>query len=464
MPRRLIFCFDGTWNKLSADCPTNVVLTAEMIRPTARDGTPQLVYYDEGVGTAKAERFRGGALGKGMMENLREAYRFLIFNYEPGDQIFAFGFSRGAFTARSFLGLIRHAGIVNADRASNIDRAFAIYRAAARGEGDDLPEMLQFRAECSPQVCVSDLDHDWRKARLGTEFNESTPVVDMRFLGVWDSVAALGLPKFIPFATRINRKRHSHDVKLTSKVKAARHAVAVDEQRVLFEPVLWNNVAELNAAQGQSRFDHDAPYQQKWFPGVHSSVGGGGDNTGLAHGALLWVLQGARNAGLDVRDQSDAVTFRIAPQPLGPLAASNNPPWHDRGPVGAAKRLFLNAPRVGPNDIVDVSASVRRRWYAPADAMADGAYRPVTLAAIGTMLDQQRPPPLATGVDGVKGDIHIVVARETLGKIAKIRYGDPKRWAEIFEANRDVIDDPNAISPGDQLRIPGLPLSGADGP
>ena len=77
--KRLIFCFDGTWNRLDADCPTNVVLVAEMTKPIASDGSPQIVYYDEGIGTAKDERFRGGAFGNGMMDNIREAYRFLLF-------------------------------------------------------------------------------------------------------------------------------------------------------------------------------------------------------------------------------------------------------------------------------------------------------------------------------------------------------------------------------------------------
>ena len=77
--KRLVFCFDGTWNKLSTNCPTNVVLVAEMVAPLAKGGVPQIVYYDEGIGTAKSERFTGGAFGKGMMTNIREAYRFFQF-------------------------------------------------------------------------------------------------------------------------------------------------------------------------------------------------------------------------------------------------------------------------------------------------------------------------------------------------------------------------------------------------
>lgn len=125
--KRLVFCFDGSWNRLDADCPTNVVLMAESIRPTASDGTTQIVYYDEGVGTGKREKFRGGVLGMGLLTNLREAYRFLIFNYEPGDEIFIFGFSRGAYTARSFAGFTRHVGVLDINSASQINRALSLY-------------------------------------------------------------------------------------------------------------------------------------------------------------------------------------------------------------------------------------------------------------------------------------------------------------------------------------------------
>ena len=280
--KRLIFCFDGTWNKLSAECPTNVVLVAEMIRPMAKGGTPQIVYYDEGVGTARDERFRGGAFGKGMMDNITEAYRFLIFNYEPGDHIFIFGFSRGAFTARSFAGFIRHAGILNADSAREIENAIRLYKAVFTGDGDDSPDALAFRADHCSQICVSQLDKDWRiEKRRQTDWAD-TPVLEIKYVGVWDTVAALGLPKFIPGATWANRKFRFHDAKLTSKVQAARHALAIDERRVLFEPVLWNNVGVLNAGRGKSIYDPDAPYQQKWFPGVHGSVGGGGPVRGLS--------------------------------------------------------------------------------------------------------------------------------------------------------------------------------------
>jgi uncharacterized protein (DUF2235 family) len=258
-----------------------------MTKPIASDGSPQIVYYDEGIGTAKDERFRGGAFGKGMMDNIREAYRFLLFNYEPGDHIFAFGFSRGAFTARSFVGFIRHAGILDVDSAKEINKAIELYRAVFKRDGDDAPRTLEFRSHYSSQVCVSEWDRDWRTQNC-KDFDPDTPILEIKYVGVWDTVAALGCPKLIPGATWINRRFRFHDAKLTSKVQSARHAVAIDERRVLFEPVLWNNVADLNNAQGASMYDVKAPYQQKWFPGVHGSVGGGGPERGLSDAALTW--------------------------------------------------------------------------------------------------------------------------------------------------------------------------------
>lgn len=160
--KRLVFCFDGSWNRLDADCPTNVVLIAESVRPTARNGTPQIVYYDEGVGTGKLDKIRGGVFGTGLLTNLREAYRFLIFNYEPGDEIFIFGFSRGAYTARSFAGFIRHVGILDINTASKIDKALGLYKAALKKDGDDHPDTMKFRADYSTKVCVSEHDRQWR--------------------------------------------------------------------------------------------------------------------------------------------------------------------------------------------------------------------------------------------------------------------------------------------------------------
>ena len=110
--KRIIFCFDGTWNRIDSKHPTNVLLMASSIAPIDDEGISQIVHYDNGVGTNWYDKRIGGAMGVGLLKNIRQAYQFLIFNYNEGDEVYAFGFSRGAFTARSFVGFIRSAGII----------------------------------------------------------------------------------------------------------------------------------------------------------------------------------------------------------------------------------------------------------------------------------------------------------------------------------------------------------------
>lgn len=450
--KRLVFCFDGTWNQLGTDAPTNVVLLSEMIEPVAKDGTPQIVHYDEGIGTWKLERFTGGAFGAGMMRILRAAYRFLIFNYRPGDEIFVFGFSRGAFTARSFVGFIRHVGILDVVSATQIDKAIGIYK-GVQTEGDDSVKALEFRAANSRQVCVSKQEFDWRMRDVDGFRDNPAPILDIAYVGVWDSVAALGVPKFIPGATRWNRRHSHHKVKLTSKVKKARHAIAIDERRILFEPVIWNNVAELNGDCGYAVDAGDAPYQQKWFPGVHGSVGGGGSVRGLSDGALAWVLAGAKEAGLEIRTGSTARAYELAPNPFAALRNEGTLTWHDRGPFGWFKRFALSTDRVGPDDFANVAPATRRRWAAGATMLPEGRqYRPKTLGEVSGYLDKWS---LGVGIKSLRPtEDYVVLPGDTLGTIAEKILGNAARYTEIFELNRDQLDSPDAIFAWSTLRVP----------
>lgn len=160
--KRLVFCFDGTWNRLDAVTPTNVVITAESILPLARDGTAQAIFYDEGVGTGRFDRLRGGLFGIGVVEKLASAYRFLVFNYTPGDEIFVFGFSRGAFTARSFVGMLRNCGVVSRSKAGRITDAVELYRSRDPKLGPDSEASFRFRAEVSGSVVLNEKEDEWR--------------------------------------------------------------------------------------------------------------------------------------------------------------------------------------------------------------------------------------------------------------------------------------------------------------
>ena len=461
--KRLVFCFDGTWNQLSADRPTNVVQLAQMVVPITRDGTPQIVYYDEGIGTNmnRLLRLRDGAFGRGMLKILREAYRFLIFNYEPGDEIFAFGFSRGAYTARSFVGFIRHAGILAVDNATVIDQAIAIYRGADAGSGIESPAGLEFRAKYCPGVCVSAADRDYRKAKLPGFDPEKVPILTIRYLGVWDTVSALGLPDFIPGAKLFNAKHGFHNAVLTSKIKAARHAVAIDELRPTFRATLFSKakVDELNARlrrKGEAPMpDWLPPYQEKWFPGVHGAVGGGGGLHGLSDGTLEWVLQGARRAGLELRGQIDHPGFRLRPDPFEPVFNEPKVPLLRRGPIGWLRSL--PGPRQGPTSLTELALPALRRWHAdPARLPERKPYRPGALAGLADKIDNwpYRSPPEWKGAEAVKLEDYAIRQGDTLGKLAKIRLGDRKRWKELFELNRDRIDDPDALAIGLEIRLP----------
>ena len=145
-------------NSIPSNTPANVILAAESVPPIACDGCDQIVFYDEGVSTASDETFRGGAFGRGLVTNVQEAYRFLIFNYGPGDEIFVFGFIRGAFTARKFIGFIKCAGIMSVNSAAQIRRARELYRDHPSNDDDDAQEVLNFRAEHCPDLCVSEVE------------------------------------------------------------------------------------------------------------------------------------------------------------------------------------------------------------------------------------------------------------------------------------------------------------------
>lgn len=242
--KRIAICCDGTWNRLDSTNVTNVVRIAEAIDAHSEDGTHQVVYYDEGVGsgaavTARIDRFLGGAFGAGLMHKVEQAYRFLVFNYEPGDDIYIFGFSRGAYTARSLAGLIRNCGIVQQAQGRRPRQAIDLYRRRDGSGHPDADGSCRFRSEVSPSVYLNDRDLAWRKQNIPA-FNEAQCLpLKLRYLGVWDTVGALGLPNHFWIAGLFNKNSQFHDTALSSAVESARHAVAIDEYRRAYEPSLW---------------------------------------------------------------------------------------------------------------------------------------------------------------------------------------------------------------------------------
>jgi uncharacterized protein (DUF2235 family) len=346
--KRLVVCCDGTWN--SADqqrdgvaCPTNVVRLAYRVAKRAGP-VSQIVYYGQGVGTGNAlDRLSGGALGEGLEDNIHDAYRFLVGNYEPGDELFLFGFSRGAFTARSIVGMIRKCGILGRGAVHRYHAARELYRNA---EGPDEAGPTAFRASHSV---------------TGAE------PIPVRFIGVWDTVGALGIPlRGLRGLTR--GKYQFHDTELSATVQHACHALAVDEHRAPFEPTLWSYVPK----PGQT-------VEQVWFAGAHSDVGGGYAPPCASDIPLAWMLDRARAAGLEL----DAAAIRAYPLTLEPPAPLHDSktgfylvtPGIDR-PIGLAARDPENPDAERPLDPTQsVHASVRERWD------KDASYRPPALRA-----------------------------------------------------------------------------------
>jgi uncharacterized protein (DUF2235 family) len=341
--KRIVLACDGTWKRADAAHPTNVVKLAQAVLPRARDGAEQVVIYIDGLGVGRGggriasafDHAFGGAFGAGMEEILAEIYRMLVFNHARGDEIFLFGFSRGAFMARSLAGMIRTAGIVERRSLSALPEAMALYR--RRGGAHPTDETAEaFRARHS-----------------------GGRVPDIRYLGVWDTVGALGVPGRLRAVAFANRGLRFHDTSLSGRVCAARHAVAIDERRDSFEPTLWDNLAELNAnAEGE-------PYRQRWFLGDHGSVGGGCAVTSLSDDAAYWVIEGAVEAGL-----------ACDPEALAHIAQGRD----FRGPLSAAKRDLVMAlllrgrrDRKGPSDAAEIAPSALSRWR------ADPSYRPGAL-------------------------------------------------------------------------------------
>jgi uncharacterized protein (DUF2235 family) len=271
MSKRLVVCCDGTWNKPDqmrggVRAPTNVLKLALGVSRQDSDGTEQLLHYQGGVGTLRHQRVTGGAFGYGLSRNVLACYRFLVEHYEPGDDLYFFGFSRGAYTARSTAGLVRNCGILQPEHAGRLRQAYGLYRSRSSATHPSSAASRIFRRMYS---------HD---------------PVKVHFIGVWDTVGALGIPIDGWRAPFVDRLWGFHDTELSSHVSAAYHALAIDEQRGPFKPTIWKRQAD-DTARGQI-------LEQVWFAGVHCDVGGGYVEPELAEIPLRWMVGCARRHAL----------------------------------------------------------------------------------------------------------------------------------------------------------------------
>ena len=268
MKKRLIICCDGTWNDLEMRFITNVGRLVQALTAVGRSdeqAITQHVYYDDGVGAdarSGLQKSLQGAVGAGIDNLIYEAYRHICINYHDGDEICLFGFSRGAYTARSVAGMIGKVGLVPRSELKHIPGALEAYRS----KNPDLQQAFRKTARSvAPKITL---------------------------LGCWDTVGALGIPNkldWLPFDNLSRKRVQFHDLKLSPHIERALHAVAIDEQRKEFSATL------MEKQKGSQKL------VQAWFPGDHGCVGGGSwEKRGLANRCLTWMVEEASRLGVEI--------------------------------------------------------------------------------------------------------------------------------------------------------------------
>ena len=296
MGKNIVICSDGTGNSDIKGRGTNVFKIFEAIdlngHRTDPTLVPQVAFYDDGVGTENFKPLKTftGATGFGLSRNVRQLYKELVRVYDPGDRIFLFGFSRGAFTVRTLADFICKCGILDITKLSTVAalestvrKTYRVYRRCYRTEiaklflGD--PEPSEVTEQFKNTYC---LKHEVRIA----------------FIGVWDTVDAVGLPFHIGDFINLFYRFKFPDYHLSPLVDRACHALATDDERHSFHPLLWKQLA-----------GDDKRIEQVWFAGAHSNVGGGYPKQGMSLVTLDWMMQKARAAGLRILD-SDGALYR----------------------------------------------------------------------------------------------------------------------------------------------------------
>ena len=313
--RNIVLCSDGTGNEFG-NVNTNVVHTDDL----AIKDKQQIAFYDPGVGTGGWEYDESSmglksladqATGHGLQKNVEDAYRYLMTTYETGDHIYLFGFSRGAFTARSVAGMLYKVGLLRKGHENLLEYASKLYNTA-------------------PSPCDDDIAREFKNT-----FSRCCPIY---FIGVWDTVDSRVM----------NAGKRFADPTLNPEISFAYHALAIDEHRKDFPPCLWTE----RPTKGQT-------VEQVWFAGVHADIGGGYKERGLANITLRWMLDKAVKCGMKVDVARMRRDFRM--NPLGKIHESNRGFWVFRGSeprrIPKAARIHVSvgkrraAGRYSPNNL-----------------------------------------------------------------------------------------------------------------
>lgn len=354
-PKRLVIFLDGTWNNVQSN--TNVWRMRALCAPRDSDGKPQLVYYSIGV-----NGFLGGVFGQGIDENIRLAYEWLVENYNTGDEIFIFGFSRGAFTARSLAGLVTMHGILKPGSPIGIGELFERYR----DKKDTIWKLADLR-RANPLRDFS------RQEEWLLKYSRPTTI---KVVGVWDTVGSVGWKKGdIPGVSRSSFDYLQTGLRI--HILNAYHALAIDEDREDFSPTLWTKRLPSDSREVIAKSRPISSAEQRWFVGAHANVGGGYPSDLLAQKPLIWMMRKAQTQGLSFRSEVE-LDGEYLREPIADsygdfmFGAYRLLSFRVHRGIAQPPGLFEDGTHININETID--SSVFQRWR------ADRKYRPEALA------------------------------------------------------------------------------------
>jgi uncharacterized protein (DUF2235 family) len=368
MPKHLIVCSDGTGNSTIRGRGTNVFKLFEAVDVNGHRQNPrlirQLAFYDDGVGTEKLKWLRvfSGAVGWGLSRNVRQLYGEIARVYEPGDTLFLFGFSRGAFTVRTLAGMIHDCGIL--DTSKDACRTEAGFRRQVRAAYRAYRRKYQAVVTALVRVVLPRADADAFKAKYAVKEERPAGAPLIACLGVWDTVDAVGLPFGLaePWNRLVWRFKFN-TCTLGDSVGKAYHALALDDERGEFHPVLWDQRTEKTPGR----------IEQVWFAGAHSNVGGGYPQHGMSLVTLDWMMARAAACGLRFvplvrglyEDQQSAADKLYDPRSgLGVFYR-----WRPRNVAAMCRRAGIARPKVHVSLLDRVAQGVE--GYAPGNIPPD---------------------------------------------------------------------------------------------
>jgi uncharacterized protein (DUF2235 family) len=353
--KRIALFLDGTWN--TVDDNTNVW----RMKSLCARSSEQLVYYSAGVGTQTGERITGGMFGIGINEEVINAYQWLVEHYEANARLFIFGFSRGAFTARSLAGFISKCGLLKSGSPVSLKQLYGRYRQGGT------PKSVRALAKVADESQLSQEDK-WIK-----KYSRPIPIW---FQGVWDTVGALGVP--LPWFPKVSKKDFAFlETDLRINDTHAYHALAIDEHRRAFAPTLWT---KRTPKQGDTFTPRTlGKVEQRWFVGAHANVGGGYENDLLPQTPLKWLMNKSIAHGLLFTDTVE-IDGNESTCPIRDSYAEMGGGVYKALTFGHAFYRPIGAEPVDAGDAVittineTIDASVFERWR------NDREYRPKNLA------------------------------------------------------------------------------------